>query len=265
MKHFKLILIAACLFFSLNPYARSADPVTLRVLSYNIHHGEGIDGKLDLKRIADVILSETPDLVAVQEVDKQTNRTDQVDQPKVLGELTGMHVRFEKNIDFGGGEYGNAILSRFPIRSHKNVHLPNIDNGEQRGVLIADIEVPGLAAPVRFLSTHLDYRRPDEERIKSARRINELMQQEFPRALAILAGDLNATPESEPLKILKQQWSLPDDKIYPTIPVEKPTRQIDYVLFRPADSWTVSEVKVLDEKIASDHRAILVVLTSQAP
>lgn len=261
----KFFVIIGWLCFGMISQVGAEEPVSLRVLSYNIHHGEGVDGKLDLKRIADVIMSVKPDLVALQEVDQQTARTDKVDQPKVLGELTGMHVRFEKNIDFEGGKYGNAILSRFPIRSHKNVHLPNIDNGEQRGVLIAEIEIPEWSAPLRFLSTHFDYRRPHEERVASARRINEMMEQSFSRSPAILAGDLNATPESEPLKILLEKWSLPDDKIYPTIPVDKPTRQIDYVLFRPAKSWTVSQVKVLDEKIASDHRAILVVLKSQAP
>ncbi|MEX2025646.1 MAG: endonuclease/exonuclease/phosphatase family protein, partial [Pirellulaceae bacterium] len=61
----------------------------LRVLTYNIHHGEGIDGKLDLPRIARVIESVDPDLVALQEVDRRVERTGSVDQPAELARLTG--------------------------------------------------------------------------------------------------------------------------------------------------------------------------------
>src|SRR5688500_2206377 len=78
---------------------------TLRVLSYNIHHAEGTDGKLDVARIAGVIKAAGPDLVAVQEVDRNTTRTNKVDQAAELARLTGLHGEFARAIDLQGGQY----------------------------------------------------------------------------------------------------------------------------------------------------------------
>jgi len=78
--------------------AVAGDPVRLRVISYNIHHGEGVDTRLDLPRIAKVLLSEQPDLVALQEVDERAARTGSVSQPAELARLTAMHVAFGGNI-----------------------------------------------------------------------------------------------------------------------------------------------------------------------
>ena len=93
--------------------AASTAPLRLRVLTYNIHHGEGMDGKLDLPRIARVIRATEPDLVALQEIDQRTERTGQVDQSETLGTLTGMQVVFGGNIRFQGGDYGNAVMKEF--------------------------------------------------------------------------------------------------------------------------------------------------------
>ncbi len=107
----------------------------LRVVSYNIHHGVGVDGRVDLERIARVILSVDADLVALQEVDCNTKRTNLVDQPARLASLTKMQVVFGDNIPYQGGRYGNAVLSRLPIVRHENHALPSFYEGEQRGVL----------------------------------------------------------------------------------------------------------------------------------
>src|SRR5688572_12345205 len=72
-------------------------PKELRVISYNIHHGEGSDGKIDRERIAQLLMAEKPDLVAVNEVDQGTNRTHKIDMPAELARLTGMKAIFEKN------------------------------------------------------------------------------------------------------------------------------------------------------------------------
>ncbi|MCY2995293.1 MAG: hypothetical protein NTY19_46640 [Planctomycetota bacterium] len=94
------------------PSGQAAEPLRIRVLTYNIQHGEGTDGKIDLARTAAVIKRLTPDLAALQEVDKATTRSRGVDQAAELGKLTGMHVAFGKAMDFAGGRYGEAILSR---------------------------------------------------------------------------------------------------------------------------------------------------------
>jgi endonuclease/exonuclease/phosphatase family metal-dependent hydrolase len=233
-------------------------PVRLRVLSYNIHHGEGVDRVLDLERIAKVIRSVEPDLVALQEVDKDVQRSKQVDQPAELAKLTGLKAVFGRNIPLQGGEYGNAVLSKFPIRRHENHALPSFDKGEQRGVLEVSVEVAGLDAPVTFLATHLDHRADGRERLASAKAINEIVSKKD--GPAVLAGDLNDRPESQTLAELKTAWTSASTRPMPTIPVANPARQIDFILYRPATRWKVVEVQVLDEAVASDHRAIFAVL-----
>jgi endonuclease/exonuclease/phosphatase (EEP) superfamily protein YafD len=77
----------------------------------------------------------------------------------------------------------------------------------------------------------------------------------------ILAGDLNATLSSKVLPIFLRDWTNSNGlKPYPTVPVKEPSRQIDFVLYRPQNRWRVQSVKVLPEEVASDHRAILSVL-----
>jgi endonuclease/exonuclease/phosphatase family metal-dependent hydrolase len=255
-------------------------PREIRVVTYNIHHGEGLDRKFDLKRIANLLLAVEPHVVALQEVDQGTKRASGVDQPAELAKLTGMKVVFGRNIDFEGGGYGTAVLTKLPVRKAESVKLksfyaPTKENPEQRGVQVLELgekEGPGLL----FLCTHLDYREPDDERMHSAESINELVAKRGDE-LAILAGDLNAEPESGPMEEFRKQWKVvrlqndakpPFDKLRTgqaaapllTFPADKPEKWIDYVLVRPAEKWEVVEVRVIEESVASDHRPLLAVL-----
>ena len=230
----------------------------LRILSYNIHHAEGVDGKLDVPRIAQVILSVEPDLVALQEVDKNTTRTGKVNQDIELAHLTKMNSVFGSNITFQGGQYGNAILSKFPIIKNKNFLLPNVDSGEQRGLLRSQIQISNKEN-VLFFSTHLDHRRSDTERLASAEAINQIISLNN-KSPAILAGDFNDVPESPTLKELGKLWLRTNKKILKTIPASKPSRQIDYIFVQPKERWKIIESQILDEDIASDHRAIFSII-----
>ena len=169
-----------------------------------------------------------------------------------------MHYAYGANIAFQGGQYGNAILSRLPIARNKNHLLPNVDSGEQRGVLEVNFNLPGNQ-PLRLLDTHLDHRRPDGERLASAIFINVLAAKENATP-TIMAGDLNDVLGSRTLKEFQKSWTPTNAKPIPTVPVGKPTRQIDFILVRPAARWKVIETKVLDEAVASDHRAIFAIL-----
>lgn len=230
----------------------------LRILSYNIHHAEGVDGKLDVPRIAQVILSVDPDLVALQEVDKNTIRTGKVNQDIELSRLTKMNSVFGSNITFQGGQYGNAILSKFPIIKNKNFLLPNVDSGEQRGLLQSQIQISNKEN-VLFFSTHLDHRRSDTERLASAEAINQIISLDN-KSPAILAGDFNDVPDSPTLKELGKVWLRTNKKILRTIPASKPSRQIDYIFVQPKERWKIIESQILDEDIASDHRAIFSII-----
>ncbi len=248
-------LILTVLLFLAFPLALRAEP--LRILTYNIHHGAGTDGKLDLERIAKVIREAEPDLVALNEVDKGARRSGEVDQPKKLGDLTGLTPLFEKNIDYDGGEYGNAILSRFPIARHKNYPLPSKTDGEQRGMLVATVKLPDDTR-LQFGATHFDYRSADLERLASARFVRRTIEKEYADAPFILAGDFNASPESNVMERVGKFWTIVPTG--PTYPAAEPKSRIDYVCLRPLDGWRVIEAKVLGEPVASDHRPVLVVL-----
>jgi endonuclease/exonuclease/phosphatase family metal-dependent hydrolase len=77
----------------------------------------------------------------------------------------------------------------------------------------------------------------------------------------VLAGDLNAVPGSDPINLLGRQWSCADqDDPQPTFPSVKPARKIDYIMYKPKGRWKVVELRVIDEKVASDHCPVFVVL-----
>ena len=245
-------------------------PAEIRVVTYNIHHGEGVDGKFDLERIAKLLKAEKPDIVALQEVDQKTRRSGGVDQPAELARLTGMKVIFGRNIDFEGGGYGTAVLTNLPVRSSESVKLksyypPTKENAEQRGVQVVELgdkDEPGIV----FMGTHLDYRQPEDERMNSALTINELARKR-PNEPAIIAGDFNAMPDSAAIHEFEKEWTIAggsgeakQSEPMLTFPAEKPDRRIDYVMYRPANRWKVVEVRVLDEPVASDHRPVLTVL-----
>lgn len=255
MNHSKTLM--AIVMIAFGPVAWSQSPLRVRVLTYNIHHGQGVDGKLDLARIASVINEVNPDVVALQEVDSIVARSDRVDQPAELARLTKMNVVYGDNIKLGDGKYGNALLSRFPILESKNHRLPNHERGEQRGFLKATLKLPN-GEPLVFVATHFDHRRNDAERLMSAKKINEFAVN-GQWSSAMLAGDLNDTADSRALGVLKERWQSVNDKPAATYPAEQPTRQIDFILFRPS-GWKVIESRVLPESIASDHRALFAVL-----
>lgn len=239
----------------------------LVVLTYNIQIGTGTDGKIDLERTAAVIRSAAPDVVSLQEVDRKARRTNGTDQAVELARLTGMHMIFGKasvreGIDLDGGEYGVAILSRFPVLRSVNRPLPFTRGFELRTVLEAVLDwrpSPGKAIPLRLFATHFD-NASATDRATSARMLVDLAKSD-PDAPSILAGDLNALPESEPLRILGAQWqSASAGRVLPTFRADAPRRQIDYVLFSPAKRWRVVEARVPDESLASDHRPLLAVI-----
>jgi endonuclease/exonuclease/phosphatase family metal-dependent hydrolase len=269
-----MIAIACC------GSAQAELPREIRVVTYNIRHGEGMDHKIDLPRIAKVIVAAKPDIVALEEVDQGTNRASGVDQPAEFARLTGMQAVFGHNIDFDGGGYGTAVLTKLPIRSRESVKLKSYykstaEHAEQRGVQVLELgekEGPGLL----FLCTHLDYRPAEDERMNSAATINGLMKKRGAE-LAIIAGDFNANPDSRPIREMAKEWKIAGwkegaetevggsggdakSKEIVTFPADKPDHCIDYVMCRPADSWKVVELRVLDEPVASDHRPVLAVL-----
>lgn len=231
---------------------------TLKVLTYNVHHANPPtkEGFIDLPAIAKVINDSGADLVALQEIDVHTLRSGkEVNQAEALGRLTGMNHFFVKGIDYEGGEYGIAILSRFKILKTDSLRLPMKEGigGEPRVLALVTVK-PAKGQKLIFGSTHLDLK--PETRILQAEAIsNYLGKSKLP---VILGGDFNARPESAEIGILDQHFersSIPNGF---TIPVTNPNREIDFIMFKPKGHFKVTEHRVIDEQYASDHLPVYV-------
>lgn len=161
-------------------------PVRLRVLSFNTHRSTGT-----LDAIAEEILEIDPDVVLLQEVDRQMLRTGGIDQAEVLADAVGMDGSFSSNLARGSGQYGTLILSRFDIVQQGRIALVRSPRAETRGLQWVTLEVSGQA--VRVYNTHLDATRPDV-RLAQARQVAGILDEdELP---TVLGGDLNAWPAS---------------------------------------------------------------------
>lgn len=245
------------------PAGTSAMHNTITVLSYNIHHANppSKPGVIDLPAIANVIKQQGADLVALQEVDVHTGRSGaSLHEAEELARLTGMRAYFAKAIDYGGGEYGVAILSKFPMEETKNTPLPTDDNtkGEHRTLATATVVLPGNKKFV-FACTHLDAQRGDTNRQLQIKKIVEVLKGES--LPVVIAGDFNAVPESSVMQQLDRSFTRSCVTNCPnTIPETTPNRTIDYIAFAPAKSFTVLSHTVVDESYASDHRPVKAVL-----
>lgn len=230
---------------------------SLRVLTFNVYHGETMKGDFDLDLIAKVIDSCNPDLVALQEIDVHTNRAKQMNIAAELALRTKMLSYFGEAMDFDGGFYGVAILSRRPAIKVENHPLPFSDGKEPRTALEAHFVLSGDT--ICLVSTHLDNVDKNTDRIKQAKKLNYLFSaNEYP---TILAGDLNDIPGSETMDILLKNWNKSFAADIPTAPAKEPKLKIDYILFNPTERWQVIKTKVIDEKVASDHLPVLSILS----
>jgi len=236
-----------------NPHfhADIAPADTLRILTYNIHHGEGMDEVIEMDRIADLISNLDPDLVALQEVDRVLERTNRVDQAAVLGEFTGLTPVHGAFMDYQGGEYGMAILSRWPIVESINHRLP--EGAEPRTALSARVRSPETGRELVFIGIHF-YRTSEERMAQAATVVDAVRDEDVP---VILAGDFNSQPDSEVILLLSQTWDVIEKgAAHFTFPSYHAEREIDFIMLRPGGSFDVLERDVLDESIISDHRPV---------
>lgn len=243
--------------YSLAAQSRNEDPNRIRILTFNILHGETLRGDFNLDCIARVIKEADPDLVALQEVDLRTSRALEMDLVSELGLRTGLNPLFGRAMFFDGGEYGEGILSRYSFLSTRNHPLPAREGKEPRAALEVQVLLPG-GDTLTFIGTHLDHTRDETDRLAQAKELNRLFaNSDNPM---VLSGDLNARPESETMKNLLSVWSPSDLDFSPTIPSDGPRSKIDYVLYKPAHRWEVIDSRVICDSIASDHCAQLSVL-----
>lgn len=257
------MLVAACV----PPPPDPPDPAGQDVvaMSFNIHHGVGIDGLLDLDRIAAAVSASGAEVVGLQEVDRHfSERSNFVDQATYLADTLGMAVVFGANLDFDPLEYGlprrqygNAILTSFPITSWSNTLLPLLPGGEQRGLLMATLDVHGT--PLNAYATHLQH---DSQEARLAQVDAITAQLESSEASVLLLGDLNATPDAPEIEAMVEEltdtWveaGVGDGYTYSTT---NPSVRIDYVLTSTDIATRTAAVVTSD---GSDHLPVVATVT----
>lgn len=261
-----LLLTAIAIFTGVSS-SHADEKQTLRVLCYNIHYGQGNDGVYDLSRLAEVIKKAKPDLVALQEVDVGVKRSGRIHQARKLGELTGLAVRYGPTQHYQGGLYGNAVLTKLPILDVHIQPLPYTEaTAEQstypRGAIAVKVKSRG-GRTITFISTHFQHN-VEDDRIKEAKAINlhfanTVDTEDSANQSLVLAGDMNATPNSEPIRILLERWTNAiDSAAAPSAPSKDPRSRIDYVFHR-GPGLKLINTEVVAESMASDHRPVLAV------
>lgn len=234
----------------------------IKVMSYNIHHcnppSKADIGEIDLDAIVKVIQAENPDLVALQEVDVNTKRSGNVNQAEAIAKKLNMHFFFGKAINHDGGEYGVAVLSKYPITEPKVYPLPSDADpkAEPRVLTTCKVALP-KGRTVVFASTHLDVRNNGNRELQ-VKTIQEIASKEA--IPFIIAGDFNAKEQSTPIKLFDENFERTCSNCEPTIPVINPNRAIDYIAFTRSSPFKVISHKVIPERYASDHLPIVAVL-----
>lgn len=259
----RTVVLAGCACMALlgsTPY-RASDDVqdsVLTVASYNIRHGRGMDGVVNLRRTGDAIARLNADIVALQEVDKLVERSGRVDEPRVLGEQLGMQHAFGAFMPYQGGEYGLAILSRFPIRHSHALRLP--DGNEPRVALLAELALPD-GARVLVVNVHFDWVANDTLRYAQVEALATAL--DTVSLPTILLGDFNDQPGSRTLTRWQQRFrtlAKPADDRF-TFSSTKPAQEIDHILVAPAAAWGSATLRVITDTLTSDHRPVVARIT----
>ena len=227
----------------------AAVPETLRILTYNVRNGQGLDAPeiMDVARIGRIIAAQQPDVVALQELDRKTRRSAGRDILQELAEATGMTGTYGQAIVFQDGGYGIGVLSRTPpLRAYQRA-LPCPQ--EARTLLVCEFGTFVL------FCTHLSLN--PGSRMAAVEIINAELEA-FTKPV-FLAGDFNAAPDAGDLRALQGAWRR-ISPLEPTFPADRPEIMIDHIFAAHDAQIEVIETRVIDEPAASDHRPVLAVV-----
>ena len=267
--------IILCLMFVL--FTLSFGQEKVKVVSFNIAAGAK-NFKVDLNKTAEAIKALDADILGLQEIDRMTKRSGNIDQLKILADLTGYNFVYGKTIDFDGGEYGIGILTKHKIVKAEKVELPNEVNEEPRVALMAQIKIDGIEEPINFINTHLGIvlnAKTEEElardsyiRVRQAKVINDYAAKL--NGVKFLAGDMNDPLNSDAITVLKSSWVSVIKEETPntlTYPANNPYKGIDFVFVNPETKWdaeylipSTEEARKetgIDWRIISDHLPVI--------
>jgi len=174
--------------------------------------------------------------------------------PLNLSKQLDMHSAFGSFMDYQGGQYGLAILSKYPILESKEIRLP--DGNEPRVALACKIQLPNDQVIVA-VNLHFDWVRDDQFRFAQAKVLKQYLA--TLKDPYLLMGDFNDTPESRTLSLLSQNTcpaKKPTDDGF-TFSSIKPTKEIDFIFAAPQQAWKLQRCRVVDAPITSDHRPVI--------
>lgn len=245
----KKLFFAATIFLSaLTACNDSTSTVTM--MSYNIHNGIGLDKVTDYARIGELIKSYSPDIVAIQEIDSVTTRSDGKYVLAEIAKVAEMDDYFAPAIDFRGGKYGIGLLCKNkPLDIHR---LPLPGREEARALIAA--EFPDYI----FACTHLSL--TEEDRNTSISIISDLAKESGKPFF--IAGDFNAKPDSHFIQTITRDFTPITGTTTPTFPADTPNIVIDYIMSYNATGRgiIVNNAAVIDEPVMSDHRPIIAIV-----
>jgi len=219
-------------------------------MSYNIRNCKGMDKNVDYTRVIDVINAQKPDILMLQEVDSATVRYGGAVVSDTIARACGYVATYAPAIDFQGGKYGIALLSRSKPLSVKQYALPGRE--ENRTLVVVEFKRYIVAC------THLSLTEAD--RMASLPIIIEAAKQS--NKPFIIAGDFNAEPTEEFIAQFSKHFTVVGDSTIPTFPADKPNIKIDYIAVYKNAAARRAQAKgytVLEEPMASDHRPIVAV------
>jgi len=225
-----------------------SEAMRFTVMTYNIHRGINKNNELDLEGIAGVIEEASPDIVALQEVERFSVRTRFQDQIQHLADKLSMNYAYGKSINILNGQYGNAILSRYPIEEYTVKPLPS--EGEKRTLLKAVVNINGRSLPV--YSTHLGL-----DKNERMGQIAEILSITDSDESLVLMGDFNGSAD----ELFSLSGSLRDSAELSEENLQKPTyeykelsERIDYIF--ASENFNIIEYRVLESE-ASDHYPVI--------
>ena len=249
-RYFSIIII--CMLCTINvcnaQSVSSRKTQTVKILSYNVRNCKGMDGITDYKRVANIITRVAPDVVALQELDSATQRSNGIVVLNELASFTKMYKTYSASIAYGGGKYGIGILTKEKPIKWKVVALPGRE--ERRSLLIVELK------DYLICCTHFSLTK--EDRVASVDIINEALKN-ISKPIFI-AGDFNADPGSEVIKTIENKWLMLDNPELPTIPSKNPQKCIDFIFAAKftGNTFQTKRTIVEQEPIASDHLPVLV-------
>lgn len=256
-----LILPLSMAFASRPPIPVNGEGFPVRIMTYNLHNGFNIKGKLELEAIAKTIEYNKPDIVALQEVSRGWVVNGRVDMLLWLSKRLQMPYVFGPTAD---PFWGNAILSRYPILAYSRHDLPPENLIIKRGFITALIDL-GKDIKLKVITTHLHHLDNDTEirQLQSRTIVNFITSMDKSRT--VLLGDFNAEPNEPEMRML-QQASLMDtgaritSATANTFRSDNPNRRIDYI-------WISSDLQATDVRVplsaASDHLPVVIELTQR--